>query len=526
MQRQFGRIWLIIEGEPADARTGQRELTYDGSSGQTPSDSWDDRSFTFSSPVGKQGLGFVMWLYTIPCEGPEDSAACVNASPVDGPVMQLRSASFTVDDPSAPALAITGLPDPVAWTRERRFPIQVAATDGQSGIADVTATTAGGGATRTVRLGRWDADRYNAVPRPSGTPPLGAARTVDGAVTVAASGTTRVTLRTTNGAGMRATHVVRVRVDRERPTLDWPSSVRPGATVRTSDSISAVETAVLEVDGRERDRCAEVRACRLRVPSDLADRSRVAVEVRDHAGNRRSGARVARVPGVASDRRRPGIAWPRSIKPGSVVAVTDDRSGLSDAVLVVGAATEPSARCGEGRRRCVLRVPGGSEGQTLRVEAKDRAGNEARGARRVRGNRPPKPRTPRSPAPGISPDEFERICGAVGQYAIVRGGVRRLAGEDANEAFVGSRSTDRLEGGAGGDCLVGLGGQDALDGGSGPDRIDPGTGADEVDGGSGDDVVYAADGHPDVVQCSDGEDLAFVDRSDETYSCERVRYAR
>lgn len=526
MQRQFGRVWLVIEGEPADARTGQRELTYDGSSGPSPSESWVNRSFTFSAPAGMRGLGFVMWLYTIPCEGPDDSAACVNASPDDGPTMQLGSASFTLDDPSAPSLVVTGLPDPVAWTRNRRFPIEVTATDGQSGVAEVTATAAGGGSTRTVRLGHWDADRYNAAPRLPGTPPLAAGRTVDGTVTVAASGTTRVSLRARNGAGMQATYAIRVRVDRERPTLQWPSSVRPGSTVRTSDPMSAVETAVLEVDGRERDRCVEARTCRLRVPSDVADRSTVSVEVRDRAGNQRSGARAVRVPGVANDRRRPTIAWPRSLKPGSVISVADDRSGIADAVLTVGESPEPAARCGDGRRHCTLRLPRGTDGQAVHVRAQDRAGNQARGERRVRGKREPKPRAPRRPVPGISPDGFERICGPAARYGTVRGGLRRVAGGDANEAFVGSRSGDRLDGGAGEDCLVGLGGQDELDGGSGDDRIDPGPGRDEVNGGSGDDLVFAADGARDIVQCSDGDDEAFADRSDETYSCEKVTFVR
>lgn len=381
--RQFGRVWLIVAGEPPDARSNQFELGHQGAPGPQPSATWTNRAFTLTTPLGRQGVGFVLWLFTIPCESVEEPASCVNVTPADGAAMSIRKAVFTVDDPSKPDLDVTGLSDGTVWTSSRQVPLHVAVGDAQSGVARIDATVRGGGSTKSINLGRWATDRFAAAPRPSGVPPLAVAQQADRTVTVAREGTSRITVETVNGAGMKTTRTGRISVDRDRPNVGWPGAVRPGASVRATDGPSGVQTAVLKVDGRERDRCGGGRACRLQVPRDIADRARVAVEVVDRAGNQRSRTRSARVAGVASDHRKPKIVWPRSVKVGATVQVTDADSGLADATLTVAGADDPVARCGGGQKRCRLRIPEEGSGKQIRIAGADRAGNRVAASRRV-----------------------------------------------------------------------------------------------------------------------------------------------
>jgi hypothetical protein len=382
VKRQFGRIWSIVEGEPADDRSAQRELTYQGATGNE-SESWDDRDFTLTTPAGERGLGFVLWLYTIPCETMEEPGACSRVSPADGAEMRMRKAVFTVDDPSGPEVALGGLPDETTWTRDRRVALRVTADDPQSGIVSSEATVRGGGAQRIVRLGRWTPDRFHTVARQPATPALPASRSVERVITVGREGTTRVSVATVNGAGMKTSRTGRVRVDRDRPTVSLPRKVKPSDAIRVADRPSGVREATLSVDGREQDRCTDARSCRLQVPSGVADRARVSVRVVDRAGNERTAARAATVPGAASDRRRPKISWPKSTKVGASVAVSDDRSGVAEATLTIADAPSAAVRCGDGGRRCKLKIPAEAAGKTIRVAAADQAGNRTIRSRRV-----------------------------------------------------------------------------------------------------------------------------------------------
>ncbi len=96
---------------------------------------------------------------------------------------------------------------------------------------------------------------------------------------------------------------------------------------------------------------------------------------------------------------------------------------------------------------------------------------------------------------------------------------------------------DAVRGGPGSDDLHGFGGDDLLAGGAGGDRLFAGEdrfrprgqkvptenpGTDRVRGGPGDDFVFAADGHPDRIDCGEGEkDSAHFDRGlDSVVYCE------
>lgn len=387
VQRQFARVWLAIDGEPDDERSEQKELGYSRVGGGAASAVWENRSWTMLAPGSKRSTIFYLWQFTIPCESQEEPAPCAGVAPSDGAEVSMEKAVFTVEDPSKPTAEVTGLSDGTAWTRDRDLRLKVAATDTQSGVSRVEAVVRGGGSARRVVLGSWAPDRFNATPRALRTPPLGTSRTVERTVAVGRKGTTRVSVETTNGAGMKTVQAGSVRVDRERPEVRFPRTVRPTDTVRVADSPSGVREATLTVDGRERDRCEDAASCRLRVPSNVPDRARVSVKVVDRAGNERSGARTARVKGVAGDKRRPKITWPRSLKTGSKATVSDESSGVAEATLSIVDAPAVADRCGDGGRRCTVGVPADSAGKQVRVTAVDRAGNRASSTRRVSDRR-------------------------------------------------------------------------------------------------------------------------------------------
>ncbi|HEX6713932.1 MAG TPA: thrombospondin type 3 repeat-containing protein [Thermoleophilaceae bacterium] len=127
---------------------------------------------------------------------------------------------------------------------------------------------------------------------------------------------------------------------------------------------------------------------------------------------------------------------------------------------------------------------------------------------------------------------------APGACANPRAGTRAadaLIGTPLGDLLDGLAGNDRLVGGAGNDCLKGGAGNDRLDGGAGDDVLDGGRGNDNLkggpgknrySGGAGNDVVNARNGVTETVACGGGRDVATVDRSDVTRTCEVVKRRR
>jgi hypothetical protein len=66
-----------------------------------------------------------------------------------------------------------------------------------------------------------------------------------------------------------------------------------------------------------------------------------------------------------------------------------------------------------------------------------------------------------------------------------------------------------------------------LSGGDGNDGRDGGPDGDRFAGGPGNDILLAVDAvGTDFIGCGPGRDVAYVDRGDRTFGCERVRRAR
>ena len=100
----------------------------------------------------------------------------------------------------------------------------------------------------------------------------------------------------------------------------------------------------------------------------------------------------------------------------------------------------------------------------------------------------------------------------------------RLTGFAGRDCLFGGRGGDQLRGGNDSDRLSGGRGGDRLFGGQGGDRIDPGRGNDRVAAGRGDDHVRARGWELDTIDCGPGaNDVAIVDRLDQTRRCEQVR---
>jgi hypothetical protein len=104
------------------------------------------------------------------------------------------------------------------------------------------------------------------------------------------------------------------------------------------------------------------------------------------------------------------------------------------------------------------------------------------------------------------------------------GGADCLYGEQGSDRLYGGRGRDRLFGGPGRDRLWAGAGADRISGGPGRDRINPGGGRDRVAAGPGNDRVLARGNARDRIDCGPGRnDVAIVDRLDDTRRCERVR---
>jgi Ca2+-binding RTX toxin-like protein len=119
-------------------------------------------------------------------------------------------------------------------------------------------------------------------------------------------------------------------------------------------------------------------------------------------------------------------------------------------------------------------------------------------------------------------------------------GVADARAQVKGKTFVGTNQGDNISGTVGmdtfyglgrGDTLTGLAGNDVLYGGDGfdtlygngeDDHLYGGRGSDHMYGGPGLDILLAADGYPDVVNCGNGDDDAWVDSSDRVTNCEFV----
>ena len=124
-------------------------------------------------------------------------------------------------------------------------------------------------------------------------------------------------------------------------------------------------------------------------------------------------------------------------------------------------------------------------------------------------------------------DGADRITSSNTLFQIVLG----LGGDDTLVARGGPHVGDELDGGDGNDRLVGGpwpdrlfgdAGDDTITGGPGPDRLTGGSGHDILRGGNGRDVLFSRDGEPDLVDCGNGFDKAYVDRFDLVVHCEKV----
>jgi Ca2+-binding RTX toxin-like protein len=106
-----------------------------------------------------------------------------------------------------------------------------------------------------------------------------------------------------------------------------------------------------------------------------------------------------------------------------------------------------------------------------------------------------------------------------------RDGKDVLIGFAGNDWVYGEEGDDVLLGETGADRLWGGGRDDTIDGGPGGDRIYPGWGSDVVDAGPGNDIVRASenDVSMDSIDCGEGSDMAYVNRTDRVFNCETVR---
>jgi Ca2+-binding RTX toxin-like protein len=98
-----------------------------------------------------------------------------------------------------------------------------------------------------------------------------------------------------------------------------------------------------------------------------------------------------------------------------------------------------------------------------------------------------------------------------------------LFGTAKADVIHGLAGPDSIFGKRGPDYLLGDSGGDRVHGGAGADRLRGGIGSDRIYGEAGSDVIYARDGEADVVDCGDGQDLAYVDEHDLARGCEIVK---
>lgn len=306
--RQIGRAWLsgLVPDFPEPRPSSvSREIRQ---AGGTPLQ-WDDAAFSLTAPAGVTARGFSLWLYTNPC-GTPTLGDCQPVPPNTAAFVSLRKVTLTVDDPSKADATIDGLGDGTLWTSSRDIDLRVAGSDPQSGIAKITAEVRTASGTRRLELGEWRPDTLGATPREAPKPPLATDRAVSRSLTAASSGRTRVTIRTTNGTGATTVSRGEVRVDREKPTITWPRTLKPGAAVVLRDGDSGAAEARLVIGERVvQDSCAKgAKRCVVRLPDDLPSRATVEAKITDVAGNARTASRRAAKNGNEPD---PGATPPK-----------------------------------------------------------------------------------------------------------------------------------------------------------------------------------------------------------------------
>ena len=91
-----------------------------------------------------------------------------------------------------------------------------------------------------------------------------------------------------------------------------------------------------------------------------------------------------------------------------------------------------------------------------------------------------------------------------------------VSGDAGNDRVHGGSGDDTVAGGDGDDRAGGGKGNDSVDGGEGNDNLFGGWGADTVSGGNGNDRLHALapDRQADTLDCGDGQDVAWVRRSE------------
>ncbi|HYH59413.1 MAG TPA: hypothetical protein VD790_09370 [Thermoleophilaceae bacterium] len=113
-------------------------------------------------------------------------------------------------------------------------------------------------------------------------------------------------------------------------------------------------------------------------------------------------------------------------------------------------------------------------------------------------------------------------AGAGDDNAYGRAGEDRLWGDTGDDLLSGGDDTDALRGRAGKDRLKGGSGPDRLYGGADDDRLRGGPATNTYSAGRGDDRVRAANGQAETIRCGPGEDHATADADDTTIDCETV----
>ena len=107
-----------------------------------------------------------------------------------------------------------------------------------------------------------------------------------------------------------------------------------------------------------------------------------------------------------------------------------------------------------------------------------------------------------------------------------------VSGDAGNDRVHGGSGDDTVAGGVGDDRAGGGKGNDSVDGGEGNDNLFGGWGADTVSGGNGNDRLHALapDRQADTLDCGDGQDVAWVRRSEKDTTtitnCEVIKVVR
>lgn len=313
VDRQIARAWLFdLRPDPPLPRPSNvsREIREAGTGPTT----WNNTTFTLAPSAGMTSGGFGLWLYANPCGPDQDGGTCTPVGPDSEAFISLRKLTMTLDDPTKATTKVDGLGDGTLWTNTNGVDLKVASSDPQSGIAKIQAEVQTPTGTRKLALGEWRPDTLNSTARGPGVPPLAIDRSAARAITAASKGRTRVTIRTTNGAGATTVSRGAVRVDREKPTVTFPKTLKLGSTIALRDADSGVADAQLTIAGKVvKAQCSTgAKRCSVKLPGDTPSRAVVEVRVTDVAGNvKTTSKRAAKndnaAPGASVGPKRPSI---------------------------------------------------------------------------------------------------------------------------------------------------------------------------------------------------------------------------